>query len=190
MSGSEPGPAPLRGDGATHPVDRPEPLATTVVTRLVHAGATVAVAESLTGGLVVAALTSVPGASAVVRGAVVAYATDLKATLLAEDPVLLAEAGPVDARVAEGMAQGARERLGATFGLATTGEAGPESGSGAPVGTVFVALDAPSGSRCLALRLAGDREHIRAATTRAALALLAESLDSAPGPVQEAGTAC
>jgi nicotinamide-nucleotide amidase len=152
------------------------PEVAVVLEVLVRAGQSLAVAESLTGGLLTATLTSVPGSSAVVRGGVVAYATDLKARLLGVDPVLLAETGPVDVRVAEAMAAGAREHLAATFGVATTGEAGPDSASGAPVGTVHVAVCGPDGTRSLSLHLAGDREQVRAEAVSSAIRVLAEAL--------------
>lgn len=139
-------------------------------------GATVAVAESLTGGLVVAALTSVPGSSAVVRGAVIAYATDVKASLLRVDPDLLDREGPVHAQVAAQMARNVATVLGATYGLATTGEAGPESASGRPVGTIHVAVSGPGTSRHRQLHAAGDRASIRQAAMAAVLELLTEVL--------------
>lgn len=101
---------------------------------------TIAAAESLTGGQLAAALTAVPGASAVFRGSVTAYATDLKASVLGVDAVLLASSGAVHPEVARQMAQGARRVCRADLGLATTGVAGPEPQDGRPVGTVFVAL--------------------------------------------------
>ena len=100
-------------------------LAEQILARLRARGHTVAVAESLTGGLVAVALTDIPGASASFRGGVVTYATELKAALLGVDPVMLARHGAVYAPVAAAMAAGVRERLGATFGVATTGVAGP-----------------------------------------------------------------
>lgn len=151
-------------------------LAADVVARLTAAGQTVAVAESLTGGLVCAALTEVAGASVVVRGAVVAYASDLKAQVLGVDEALLARAGAVDPGVAERMAAGVRSLTGSTYGLATTGVAGPDMADGKPVGTVYVALAGPGSSRVCALALAGDRAGIRAQTVRAALTLLADEL--------------
>ncbi|HEY8655057.1 MAG TPA: CinA family protein [Dermatophilaceae bacterium] len=151
-------------------------LAADLVARLTAAGQTVAVAESLTGGLVCAALTEVAGASVVVRGAVVAYASDLKAQVLGVDEALLAQAGAVDPGVAEQMAAGVRSLTGATYGLATTGVAGPDPVDGKPVGTVYVALVGPMSSRVSALALSGDRAGIRAQTVRAALMLLAEVL--------------
>ncbi|KMM47107.1 hypothetical protein CWIS_01430 [Cellulomonas sp. A375-1] len=142
-------------------------------------GWTLAVAESLTGGLLSARLVDVPGASLVHRGAVVAYATDLKARLLGVDDDLLTQRGPVDPDVALQMADGVRERLGADVGLATTGVAGPEGQDGKPPGTVHVAVVTPFGRRVVSLLLAGDRAAVRAQTVEAALRLLVEAV--APG---------
>lgn len=147
-----------------------------LVARLTTAGQTVAVAESLTGGLVAAALTGVPGASVVVRGGVVAYATELKAEVLGVEAVLLAQRGAVDADVAGQMASGVRSLMGATYGLATTGVAGPDEADGKPVGTVYVAVVGPDSSRVKGLSLSGDRGQVRALSVLAALALLAEEL--------------
>lgn len=140
-----------------------------VVAALAARGLTIAVAESLTGGLVVAELVSVPGASAVVRGGVVAYATDLKASLLGVDPALLDAVGPIDGRVAEQMAAGVRTRLGADIGLATTGVAGPDPQDGHPPGEVWLGIATGTGTRSGALALSGDRAEIRAETVRRAL---------------------
>jgi len=139
-------------------------------------GWTLAVAESLTGGLVSATLVDVPGASSVLRGAVVAYSTDLKATLLGVDPVLLEQRGAVDPDVARAMAIGVRARLGADVGLATTGVAGPDPQDGHPPGTVHVAVSTPDGTHVRSLRLAGDRAAVRAQSADAALALGVEIL--------------
>jgi nicotinamide-nucleotide amidase len=147
-----------------------------LVARLGAAGQTVAVAESVTGGLVTAALTDVAGASVVVRGGVLAYATDLKAQVLGVDPVLLAQVGAVDADVAEQMAGGVRSLMGATYGLATTGVAGPDPVDDKPVGMVYVAVVGPGSSRVKVLGLSGDRSQIRAQSVLAVLELLAEEL--------------
>lgn len=120
--------------------------AASVLRLLDERGATLAVAESLTGGLVAARFTAVPGASRTFRGSVTAYATELKARLLDVDPALLAEHGAVDPRVAREMAAGVRTRLGADWGLATTGVAGPDPQDGKPVGTVYVAVAGPGAS--------------------------------------------
>ena len=151
-----------------------------LVDRLAARAQTVATAESLTGGLLAATIVDVPGASAVFRGGLVVYATDLKATLGGVPADLLAARGPVDPDVAAALAAGARERCGATWGLATTGVAGPTPQDGIAVGTVFVAVAGPS-TAGLALRLAGDRPAIRAATVRAAVGLLSTALDSEEG---------
>jgi nicotinamide-nucleotide amidase len=146
-------------------------LADDVLQALARRGWSIGAAESLTGGLVVAALVDVPGASAHVRGGIVAYATDLKATALGVDPDLLAARGPVDPAVAEQMAQGARRVLGADVGVATTGVAGPDAQGDHPVGTVFAAVATPLGSVVSAFRLAGSRDDIRRATVDRALEL-------------------
>ena len=148
-----------------------------LVARLTDAGQTVAVAESLTGGLVTATLTEVPGASIVVRGGVLAYATDVKAQVLGVDADLLARVGAVDADVAEQMAGRVRSLMAATYGLATTGVAGPDPADGKRVGTVYVAVAGPGSSRVKSLSLSGDRGSIRTQSVFAVLALLAEELD-------------
>lgn len=147
-----------------------------VVAALGRHGMTIAVAESLTGGLVVAELVSVPGASAVVRGGVVAYATDLKASQLGVDADLLAEVGPIDPRVAEQMAEGVRRRLGADVGIATTGVAGPDPQDGHAPGEVWLGFATPGGVRVERLDLPGDRAAIRRGTVDALLGMLAVAL--------------
>lgn len=147
-----------------------------VVRRLIARGETVACAESLTGGLVTARLVDTPGASATVRGGIVAYATPLKATLLGVDAALLALRGAVDGDVATQMATGVAARLAADWGLATTGVAGPDPQDGMPVGTVFVAVVGPSVVVVERLTLAGDRAAVRTGAVDAVLALLARSL--------------
>lgn len=142
---------------------------------------TVATAESLTGGLVCAALTDVPGASAAVRGAVVAYATELKAVILGVDPDLLAARGAVDPEVARQMAEGVRRVTGADLGVATTGVAGPDPQDGYPVGTVHVAVVGPGSTRVLSALLTGDRAQIRRQTVTSAVKLLVEVLADSPG---------
>ena len=141
-----------------------------VIRSLTESGLTIAVAESVTGGLVVAELVSVPGASAVVRGGVVAYATELKHDLLGVDAALLAAGGPIQAAVAEQMAVGVRVRLGAHLGLATTGVAGPDAQDGHLPGEVWIAVASSMGVRSLRLELRGDRARIRRDTVDAVLA--------------------
>ncbi len=131
-------------------------------------GETLAVAESLTGGLLSATIVDVPGASKVFRGGLIVYATDLKHALAGVDAELLAQRGPVDPDVALALARGARERCTATWGLATTGVAGPDPQDGVPVGTVFIGLSGPV-EQVRRLTLTGDRPHIRRATVEAAI---------------------
>lgn len=141
---------------------------------------TIATAESLTGGLVCAALTEVPGASAVVRGGVVAYATDLKGALLGVDEAVLAAGGAVQEEVARQMALGVCRLLGTTVGIATTGVAGPDPQDGQPVGTVFVAVACEDGVRVRGLQLEGTRDTIRRDTVSAALRLATSQVTGAP----------
>lgn len=147
---------------------------------LVDAGATIAVGESLTGGLFGAALTAVPGASRAFRGGVIAYATDLKERLLEVPGPLLDAEGAVSAHVAAAMAAGVRDRLQATYGVALTGVAGPDDQDGNPPGTVFVAVAGPGGGQVRELLLAGDRSAVRLAAVDAAIELLRDLLDGAP----------
>ncbi|GAA2818884.1 CinA family protein [Kitasatospora paracochleata] len=149
-------------------------LAERVLAAVRGEGATLAVAESLTGGLLAATLVDVPGASTVLRGSVTAYATDIKASVLGVDEGLLAVHGPVHPVVARQMADGVRRLLGATYGLATTGVAGPDPQDGQPVGTVHVALAGPAGTAAASPRLSGERATIRRDTVTAALELLLE----------------
>lgn len=148
---------------------------------LLASGATIAVAESLTGGLLGAALTTTPGASATFRGGLVVYATDLKAAIAGVPQPLLDAEGPVSAHVAAALAAGARDRLFATYGVGVTGVAGPDEQNGQPVGTVHVAVAGPgsvagSAGEVRSLVLAGDREAIRLGAVQAALALIAETV--------------
>ncbi|WP_431804176.1 CinA family protein [Microbacterium sp. bgisy203] len=152
-----------------------------LVARLGELGWTLGVAESLTGGLVVASIVAVPGASAALRGGIVAYATDLKAALLGVDETLLSAHGPVHPRVARQMAEGVRRAVGrdgepADVGIATTGIAGPVSPDGQPVGTVHIAVSTPLGSRVESVQLGGDRAAIRAEAAALAVRVALEAL--------------
>lgn len=146
-----------------------------LLARLEERSETLAVAESLTGGLLSATIVEVPGASRVFRGGLVVYATDLKHSLAGVDAQLLDDLGPVSAEVALELARGARSRCTATWGLATTGVAGPGPQDGIPAGTVFVGLSGAT-EAVQRLDLAGDRDQIRRATVAEALALLASAV--------------
>ena len=156
---------------------------TAVVRALVERHETVSVAESLTGGLLAATLVEIPGVSAVFRGGLVVYATDLKHSLAGVPRGLLDERGPVDPEVALALAAGVRERCGSDWGVATTGVAGPDPQDGKPVGTVFVAVAGPGGSTVRALSLAGSRAEIRSASVLSALSLLAAELAGPAGGI-------
>ena len=137
-------------------------------------GVRVAVAESLTGGALAAAIVAVPGASHMFSGGVVAYDSRVKAGLLGVDAQLLADVGAIDPRVAAQMAERVREVCSvegeaAFLGVATTGVAGPDSTGEHPVGEVYVAIALPEETRVESLRLSGDRDQIREASVAAAL---------------------
>ncbi|MEU8772234.1 CinA family protein [Streptomyces sp. NPDC048606] len=151
-------------------------VAEEVLRLLAQSDQTLAVAESLTGGMVAAELTSVPGASRSFRGSVTAYATELKHRVLGVDAELLAAHGAVNAQVAQEMAVGVRRALGASWGIATTGVAGPDPQDGQPVGTVFVAVAGPSGRKTVRLWLNGSRAEIRRESARTVLELLSSEL--------------
>ncbi len=153
-----------------------EPVEVEVHRLLRTCAATLATAESLTGGLLGAALTAVPGSSATYRGGVVAYASELKHALLDVPGEVLTRYGAVDLRTAAAMARGARDKCGTTYGLATTGVAGPDRQDGHPPGKAYVALDGPGHGEGVTLRLAGDRDTVRAQVVTRALDLLRRHL--------------
>ncbi|TFV98757.1 CinA family protein [Leifsonia flava] len=146
-----------------------------LVAELTRRGLTIAVAESLTGGLLAAELMRIPGASVVVTGGVVAYNTAIKRSVLGVDAALLDEFGAVHPRVAEQMAAGVRSVLAvdgrdADVGIGTTGAAGPDPQDGQPVGTVFIGISIGERMQVLELALDGGRAAIRAAVVTAAIA--------------------
>ncbi len=152
-----------------------------VVHRLTDLRETVATVESLTGGLLAATIVDIAGASAVYRGGLVVYATELKELLAGVPAELLAERGPVDPDVAVALAEGGRRRCGADWGLATTGVAGPEPQNGRPVGLVFVAVAGPHGTEVRQLDLDGGRDHIRTVAVTEALRLLEDHVQAPDG---------
>jgi len=143
-----------------------------VLTLLRERHATLAVAESLTGGLLGATVSAPPGASDVFRGGITAYSSDLKADLLGVDSRVLEEYGAVSAETARAMAEAARVRCASTYGVSLTGVAGPAEQEGHPVGTVHIGLAGPRGSTAKALRLPGDRSLVRTYACVSALNLL------------------
>lgn len=154
-----------------------EAAARSVIAALIARETTLATAESLTGGWIGMALTSVPGASAVYRGGLITYATDLKATLAGVSQRILDRDGPVASTTAAELAIGAAQRCTADWGLAVTGVAGPDPQDGHPVGQVFVGLIGPGRAAVVReLSLQGTRADIRARTVSSALGALLEAL--------------
>ncbi len=155
--------------------------AAAVIATATKLGLTVGCAESLTGGLVAAEIVSVPGASAVFRGSIVAYDSMLKNDLLGVDASTLASTGAVTAEVASAMAEGALARLGVDVAVATTGVAGPDPDpvSGEAPGAVFIAVAGGGlGTLVREMSLEGDRDEIRQRATRAALQALLDGLST------------
>lgn len=164
-------------------------IAENLVRQLRERGLTVAVAESLTGGLLSSTIVDVPGASAVYLGSVTSYSTDSKAKVLGVDSKLLDRNGPVDVTVAKKMAEHVRELFGADIGVATTGVAGPEPQGGQPVGLAYIAVSRPpsgefdsswdsDGSMVRELRLSGSRQEIREQVVRMAIDLVESELET------------
>ena len=147
-----------------------------VVSAFIERGVTAATAESLTAGLVAATLADVPGASAMLQGGVVSYASEVKARLLDVSRKLLEDVGSVDAEVARQMAEGTRAACGADYGVSTTGVAGPDPHDGKPVGTVFVAVAGPDRTDVRECHFSGSRKDIRGAARDAALEALLAAL--------------
>lgn len=154
---------------------------------LAAAGVGLAVAESLTGGLLASTIVDVPGASKVFLGGIVAYSTDAKAELLYVRQETLNDHGAVSAETAAAMARGVRERFSSVAGasgitklwtLSTTGVAGPDEQEEKPVGRVFVALNKGSETITRQMNFSGDRAEIRVATVECALDLLLEQFPS------------
>jgi nicotinamide-nucleotide amidase len=150
----------------------PAEVAAEALALLGTAGATLATAESLTGGRLAAAVTAVPGASAAYLGGVVSYATELKESLLGVPVAVVEQYGVVSGECARAMAAGCRAATGATYALATTGVAGPDVQEGKPVGTVYVGLSGPDGETVLTMELVGDRRRIQDRACREALSAL------------------
>lgn len=143
-------------------------------------GVSLATAESLTGGLISATLTAVPGSSDVVAGGVVGYSFEAKERALGVDAARLTAVGAVDEEVAREMARGARSQTGADMAVSVTGIAGPGGAEpGKPVGTVCFGLSTPDEDRAESVQFPGDRDEVRARTVRYALRMLECGLDKA-----------
>ncbi|HWI43567.1 MAG TPA: CinA family protein [Nocardioides sp.] len=156
-----------------------ESEANELVDLLKGADATVASAESLTGGRLAARLTDAPGSSAIFVGGVVSYATEIKQKVLEVPEDVVDAHGVVSAECARAMADGVRALMGSTYALSTTGVAGPDSQEGKPVGTVFIGAAGPEGTTAVELSLDGDRGAIQDATVEQAVSVLREMIRSA-----------
>lgn len=155
-----------------------------LVSELAASGATVATAESLTAGLLSAMIACVPGASTVLRGGLVVYATDLKGSLADVAPAVLAADGPVAASTARELAVGARGRCRADWGIGLTGVAGPDPQDGWAPGTAFLGIAGPGTTEVVRLSLPGDRWQIRVGAAAAAVAHLRRKLAHRAGTKQ------
>ena len=151
-------------------------LAREAIAALTRLGLTVCTCESLTGGMICAALVDVPGASKVVRGGLITYQTDTKPLLAGVDAALIGAKGVVSAEVAKAMAVGARGKLQADIAVSATGMASPGEPHEPPAGTVFVGVASAKGVRAIPLRLEGARPEIRQATVEAAIGAVLEEL--------------
>lgn len=151
--------------------------AASVLDLLERRGATLATAESLTGGRVAAAVTAVPGSSAYFVGGVVAYATAVKESVLGVPRTVIDQHGVVSAECARAMASGVRALTGATYAVSTTGVAGPGEQDGVRAGTVYVGVAGPGSSTAVALELSGDRSAVQEQATRQALSAVAAILE-------------
>ena len=158
-----------------------EELATRVHELLIERGETVSTAESLTGGRLAAELTHAPGASRSYLGGVVAYATSVKQRVLGVPDAVVERHGVISGECALAMARGAAAVTDATWGVSTTGVAGPDEQEGHPPGTVYVGVVGPGVSTALALELVGDRTAIQDRTCVEALSALAGMLSRPEG---------
>lgn len=158
--------------------------AAAVHTLLRARSATLATAESLTGGQLAARITAVPGASETYVGGVITYATELKLALLGVPRQLVLEHGVVSGECARAMASGARTLTGADYAIATTGVAGPGEQEGKPAGTVYVAVAGPGLVQVVALELAGERASVQERTCAEGLSVLAEILRQEETPLR------
>lgn len=158
-----------------------------LIAQLVAKGNKVAVAESLTGGLLLSELISVPGASIVVQGGMVCYSTQSKIDVLGVAAATIAQFGVISEATAIAMAQQVAKKFNAEIGVATTGVAGPDRQEDKPAGTVFIAVVGAAGAAAVELSLSGDRAQIRAQSVIAALELLGKYSGDLPSGQDVAG---
>ena len=151
-------------------------IAAEIVETLTSRGESLSIAESLTGGALSSAIVDIPGASHVLRGTVIAYATEIKIRELAVPSDLIDSDGVVSESVALAMAEGVRSRMGTTWAISATGVAGPGAHDGTPAGTVWIAIIGPEVRESVKLALDGDRSTVRRGAVESALGVFARIL--------------
>lgn len=151
-------------------------LSTTIVESLKSTGETLSIAESLTGGALTSEIVSVPGASHILKGSIVAYSVEIKVHELSVSQDIIDKVGAVSEEVALAMADGVKARMNSTWSIASTGVAGPGPHHGIPAGTVWLAIVGPDTRETVKLALEGDRERVRRGAVESALGVFARIL--------------
>jgi len=151
-------------------------LSTTIVESLKSTGETLSIAESLTGGALTSEIVSVPGASHILKGSIVAYSVEIKVHELSVSQDIIDKVGVVSEEVALAMADGVKARMNSTWSIASTGVAGPGPHHGIPAGTVWLAIVVPDTRETVKLALEGDRERVRRGAVESALGVFARIL--------------
>jgi len=149
-----------------------------VVQRLRERNETITCAESITGGALTSELVSIPGASHVLKGSIIAYSTEVKVSELKVEPTLIQEFGVVSEEVALAMARGVKAKFAAEWAISLTGVAGPGASHGVPAGTVWLALLGPGFEETVKLELMGEREMVRRGAVESALGVLERILSA------------
>jgi len=149
-----------------------------VVQRLRERNETITCAESITGGALTSELVSIPGASHVLKGSIIAYSTEVKVSELKVEPTLIQEFGVVSEEVALAMAQGVKAKFAAEWAISLTGVAGPGASHGVPAGTVWLALLGPGFEETVKLELMGERGMVRRGAVESALGVLERILSA------------
>lgn len=139
---------------------------------------TITCAESITGGALTSELVSIPGASHVLKGSIIAYSTEVKVSELKVEPILIQEFGVVSEEVALAMARGVKAKFAAEWAISLTGVAGPGASHGVPAGTVWLALLGPGFEETVKLELMGEREMVRRGAVESALGVLERILSA------------
>jgi nicotinamide-nucleotide amidase len=153
-------------------------LSSTIVESLKSKGESLSVAESITGGALTSEIVSVPGASHILKGSIVAYSVEIKMRELSVPQELIDRAGVVSEEVALAMADGIRARMNTTWSIASTGVAGPGPHQGIAAGTVWLAIVGPNTRETVKLALEGDRETVRRGAVESALGVFARILSA------------